>query len=201
MVGRLPSAGVSSSDGRWLITGGIGSGKSAVRGLLAKRGIRTIDADAVGHSVLAGEALAPVAKRWPGVVLEGQIDRKSLARIVFSDPDELRALEEITHPMIFGRIRAELEKFPGVAVVEMPLLGESLGWPRIVVDASDEARLRRAMQRGMSEGEVRERMAAQPSRGRWLAGAALVVPNHGDLVELESTVHAVVSWLGDREPG
>jgi dephospho-CoA kinase len=166
-----------------------------VRELLAKSGIRTIDADAVGHSVLASEALGPVSERWPGVVFEGQIDRKSLARVVFSDPEELRALEEMTHPMIFGRIRAELEGFHGVAVVEMPLLGESLGWRRIVVDASDEARLRRAMQRGMSEGEVRERMAAQPSRARWLAGAALVVPNHGDLQELEASVSSVAEWL------
>ncbi|MGH8949214.1 MAG: dephospho-CoA kinase, partial [Acidimicrobiia bacterium] len=89
---------MSSSDGRWLITGGIGSGKSEVRRLLAERGIRTVDADAVGHAVLAGEGLSPVADRWPDVVLEGQIDRKALARIVFADAGELRALEAITHP-------------------------------------------------------------------------------------------------------
>jgi dephospho-CoA kinase len=195
MGGRLPSATVSTSDGRWLITGGIGSGKSAVRELLAKSGIRTVDADSVGHSVLTKEALAPVSQRWPGVVLEGQIDRKALARIVFTDPVELRALEEITHPMIFGRIRAELEGFPGVAVVEMPLLNPELDWPRIVVDALDEVRLSRAMRRGMSEAEVRERMAAQPSRARWLAGADLVVPNHGDLVALERTVDVLVKHL------
>jgi dephospho-CoA kinase len=186
---------VSSSDGRWLITGGIGSGKSEVRRLLAVRGIRTIDADAVGHSVLADEALAPVGDRWPDVVLEGQIDRKSLARIVFANPDELRALEEITHPLIFGRIRDELEGFSGVAVVEMPLLEPGLGWPRMVVDARDDVRLQRAMLRGMSEAEVRERMAAQPSRARWLAGAALVVPNHGDLGELEESVDELAGHL------
>jgi dephospho-CoA kinase len=162
---------------------------------MAAGGIRTIDADAVGHSVLAGEALAPVAKRWPGVVFEGQIDRKALARLVFTDPAELRALEEITHPLIFGRIRSELERFSGVAAVEMPLLDPDLGWPRIVVDARDEVRLRRAMQRGMSEMEVRERMAAQPARARWLAGAALVVPNHGDLEALKSTVDQLVGYL------
>lgn len=186
---------MSSSDGRWLITGGIGSGKSEVRRLLAMRGIRTIDADAVGHSVLTDEALGPVSERWPEVVFEGQIDRKSLARIVFADPDELRALEEITHPLIFGRIRDELEGFPGVAAVEMPLLEPDLGWPRIVVDARDDVRLPRAMERGMSEAEVRERMAAQPSRARWLAGAALVVPNHGDLDDLKETVDELASYL------
>jgi dephospho-CoA kinase len=186
---------VSSSDGRWSITGGIGSGKSEVRRLLAMRGIRTIDADAVGHSVLAEEALAPVADRWPDVVFEGQIDRKSLARVVFANPDELRVLEEITHPLIFGRIRDQLEGFSGVAVVEMPLLDSGLGWPRMVVDARDDVRLHRAMLRGMSEAEVRERMAAQPSRARWLAGAALVVPNHGDLEELEESVDELAGHL------
>ena len=186
---------MSSPDGRWLITGGIGSGKSEVRRLLATHGVRTIDADAVGHSVLIDEARAPVVQRWPEVVLEGQIDRKLLARIVFADPDELRALEEITHPLIFGRIRAELEGFSGVAAVEMPLLNPALGWPRIVVDASDEVRLQRAMKRGMSEVEVKERMAAQPSRERWLAGAAIIVPNHGDLKELEETIRRLAEHL------
>jgi dephospho-CoA kinase len=195
MGGRLPSVVVSSSDGRWLITGGIGSGKSEVRRLLGANGIRTIDADGVGHMVLAQEALGPVSGRWPDVVLEGQIDRKSLARIVFANPDELRALEEITHPMIFGRIRDELEGFPGVAAVEMPLLDADLGWPRMVVDARDEVRLRRAMNRGMSEAEVRERMAAQPSRSRWLAGAALVVPNHGSRDELRKAVEQLAHHL------
>ena len=133
---------MSSSDGRWLITGGIGSGKSEVRRLLAERGIRTIDADAVGHLVLAGEGLTAVAERWPDVVLEGQIDRKTLARIVFDDPGELEVLEAITHPLIFGRIEADLKEFSGVVVVEMPLLETGMGWPMIVVDADDETRLR-----------------------------------------------------------
>ena len=193
MGARLPSALMSSSDGRWLITGGIGSGKSAVRRLLAERGIRTVDADAVGHAVLADEGLSPVADRWPDVVLEGQIDRKALARIVFSDPGELRALEAITHPLIFGRIEADLKGFSGVVVVEMPLLAAPVGWPMIVVDAEDGTRMRRALQRGMEEADVRLRMASQPSRAVWLAAADLVVPNHGDMRQLE----AIVALLGD----
>ncbi len=184
---------MSSSDGRWLITGGIGSGKSEVRRLLAERGIHTVDADAVGHLVLAAEGLAPVAERWPDVVLEGQIDREALAGIVFDDPGELELLEAITHPLIFGRIEADLKGFSGVAVVEMPLLETSMGWPMIVVDADDETRLRRAVQRGMNEADVRRRMASQPSRAEWLAAADLVVPNHGEIRQLDKTA----SLLGD----
>ena len=191
---------MSSSDGRWLITGGIGSGKSEVRRLLAERGIRTIDADAVGHLVLAGEGLTAVAERWPDVVLEGQIDRKTLARIVFDDPGELEVLEAITHPLIFGRIEADLKEFFGVAVVEMPLLETGMGWPMIVVDADDETRLDRAVQRGMSEADVRRRMASQPSRDEWLAAADVVVPNHGDIRQLQATVARLGNYLTGADP-
>ena len=195
MGARLPSEVMSSSDGRWLITGGIGSGKSEVRRLLAERGIHTIDADSIGHAVLSNEGFARVAERWPSVVLEGQIDRKALARIVFADTGELRALEAITHPLIFGRIEADLEGFPGIAVVEMPITAPPLGWPTIVVDAEDEIRVQRAMHRGVDEADVRRRMASQPSRAEWLAVADLVVPNHGDLRQLETTVASLGDYL------
>jgi len=186
---------VRPEDHRWLLVGGIGSGKSAVRNLLAERGVRTIDADAVGHLVLGAEGLAPVAERWPHVVLEGQIDRKLLAEVVFDDPVELAALESITHPLIFGRIGAELEGFPDVAVVEMPLLGSELGWPLIVVDALDALRIQRAVDRDMAEADVSRRMAAQPSRAEWLAAADIVIPNHGTWAELAAAVELVVPNL------
>jgi dephospho-CoA kinase len=186
---------MSSLDGRWLITGGIGSGKSEVRRLLAERGIRTVDADAVGHLVLAGEGLNPVAERWPDVVLEGQIDRQALARIVFDDPGELKMLEAITHPLIFGRIEADLKGYSGVVVVEMPLLETTMGWPMIVVDADDETRLHRAVQRGMDEADVRRRMASQPSRAEWLAAADLVMPNHGEIRHLEKAAALLGDYL------
>ena len=181
----------------WLLCGGIGSGKSEVRRLLAEGGVHTIDADAVGHSVLLEEGLTPVAKRWPGVVLEGQISRETLARIVFDDPDELAALEAITHPLIFGRIQAELEGFSGPAVVEVPLLDTTLGLPRMVVDADEETRLQRAIGRGASREDVERRMTSQPDRGAWLAAADMVVPNHGTLEDLADTVSRLATWLTD----
>ncbi|MGH8913284.1 MAG: dephospho-CoA kinase [Acidimicrobiia bacterium] len=182
-------------DRRWLLVGGIGSGKSAVRKLLADRGVRTIDADAIGHLVLDQEALQSVGERWPDVILEGKVDRKMLAAVVFGDSTELAQLESITHPFIFGRIRSELEGFPGLAVVEMPILESALGWPLMVVDARDETRIERAVARGMGRADVERRMAAQPTRAEWLAAAEIVVPNHGTLGELEQTVDEVVKYL------
>ena len=200
MWGRLPSPVVSTSPRRWLLTGGIGSGKSEVRKLLAERGIRTIDADAIGHAVLAHEALGPVAARWPQVVFEGQIDRKALGRIVFADPEELAELEAITHPFIFGSIESELEGFSAPVVVEMPLIESGLGWPLIVVDATDEVRIQRVTERGMTQEDVQRRIAAQPARAEWLGSADVVVPNHKGLEDLVGVVQHLAQLIA-RQAG
>lgn len=159
----------------------------------------TIDADTVGHAVLQsdGPAFAEVADRWPYVVENGEINRRSLAAVVFDDPDELRSLESITHPHIFDRIKTQVEEIDTAVVVEIPLLSHGLGdeWRRIVVDCDDELRLERAISRGLTPKEAQARMAVQPSRGEWLAAADLVVPNRGSVDELESTVDQLASVL------
>jgi dephospho-CoA kinase len=106
-------------------------------------------------------------------------------------------LEAITHPLIFGRIEAELEGFEGIAVVEAPVIDFGANWARMVVDAYEDARLARALARGMSEADVRSRMGSQPSPGEWLAVADLVVPNHGSLQQLNQTVAVLAGYLND----
>jgi len=183
---------VNVSQQRWVLSGGVGSGKSEVRRLLSELGVRTIDADAVGHSVLepGGAAFEDVAGRWPEVVVDGRIDRRALGAIVFGDPTALRELEETTHPAIFGMIMTDVEGFQEAVVVEMPVLSHRLEgeWRRIVVDAPVELRVSRAIGRGLSEEEVSARMASQPSRSEWLAAADLVIPNRGSIEDLEMAV-------------
>lgn len=180
------------STRRWVLSGGLASGKSKVRKILEAEGVLTIDADSVGHAVLqpAGPAYTQVAERWPDVVREGEIHRPSLASMVFNDPDELAALEGITHPYIFDTINARVEGVESVVVVEIPLLSHGLGdgWSRIVVDCRDDTRLDRAVARGMNEDDARSRMTAQPRREEWLAVADLVIPNHGEEQELHEAV-------------
>lgn len=182
---------------RLVISGGIGSGKSAVRALLAEHGFRTIDADSVGHSVLMEDRPAheEVAGRWPEVVVDGRIDRSALGAIVFSDERELQILESMTHPHIFGRITAQVEGFEGPVAVEIPLLHHSLEgrWTRLIVDSADDLRMKRLAEKGLSDQEARARMAAQPSRARWLAQADIVVPNQGSLAELEQAVSSLAA--------
>ena len=177
---------------RWLLGGGIGSGKTAVRVLLEESGLETIDADSIGYQVLEpdGPAFADVARRWPAIVVEGRIDRTSLANMVFGDEAELAALEKITHPYIFGTIERAVQRIDGVVVVEVPLLqtGIENGWRQIVVDCDDQSRLMRLIERGMTAADARSRMETQVTRSEWLAAADLVVPNHGSLEELTATV-------------
>jgi dephospho-CoA kinase len=192
---------VSAQQRRWVLSGGLASGKSQVRRFLDAHGVHTIDADVIGHEVLEsdGPAFSEVERRWPQVVQAGEVIRSSLAAVVFGDPAELAALEAITHPHIFGRITAQVEEVDGLVVVEVPVLSHSLGadWRRIVVDCRDQIRLARAIERGMSPDDARARIAAQPTRGEWLAAADAVIPNHGALNQLEQAVGRLCSELAD----
>ena len=187
------------SPSGWLLCGGIGSGKSAVRRILQNLGISTIDADAVGHEVLepGGAANKAVAEAWPEVVVGGIVDRTRLGGLVFNDSAALSRLEAITHPHIFALISERIEELNPPVVVEIPLLIDPFAgsWSRMVVDALDRLRVERSVSRGMDREDVTARMASQPSRKEWLATADLVIPNHGDLDVLEETMTEAIGTI------
>jgi dephospho-CoA kinase len=178
----------------WILTGGLGSGKSTVARMLGERGATVIDADLIGHEILepGGAAFGRVSSRWPSTVVDGTIDRGRLAMAVFSDPAELEVLEAITHPEIARILSDRVRSSPeGVVIVEVSVPKvwdgpEARG--RIVVDAPDRIRLGRAIARGMPEGDARSRMAAQPAREEWLELGDLIVVNDGSLRDLETRV-------------
>jgi dephospho-CoA kinase len=173
----------------FVVTGGIGSGKSAAAAVFSSLGADVISADDQGHAVLApdGEAFSAVSERWPGVVVDGSVDRSALAAIAFSDPDELAELEAMTHPAIRSRILTAVEASEAeVVCIETPIPAfMPSDWPRVVVDAPDTLRVERLLARGMADEDIAARMAAQPSRGEWFALADLVVDNSGDLEALD----------------
>ncbi|MDH3606769.1 MAG: dephospho-CoA kinase [Acidimicrobiia bacterium] len=189
---------------RLILSGGIGSGKSAVGGLLSARGIPVIHADMIGHAVLEpeGEAFHPVSAWWPEVLVDGVIDRAKLAQIVFSDPKALEELESMTHPAIAARVLNLVEAHADaeLVVVELPLLLPLLGegWIRVVVDAPQETRRRRLAERGMGESDIDGRMAAQPTGEEWRAVADHVIDNSGTLAELEAEVGRLLEELQQR---
>jgi dephospho-CoA kinase len=195
---------------RALLGGGIGSGKSTASALFSSFGAEVFSADAATHAVLEpdGAAFPAVAARWPTAVVAGRIDRKALAAIVFSNPLAREALERITHPAI-GRLLAERVApiARGVVLVEMPLPKDLLGpgWRWVVVDAPDEVRLARLVERGMTAEEAGKRMAAQPSREEWLAKADLVVDNAAGPDHLSEECRrawqAMQAWVGGDAAG
>lgn len=173
------------------LTGGIGSGKSAVARLLVEQGALVVDADAVAREVVApGSAgLAQIADRFGDGVLtaRGELDRGALGAIVFADEGARRDLEGITHPLIAERT---LELFatakPGqVLVHDIPLLVE-LGREGdydvvIVVDAPVETRLQRLEEhRGMPREVAEARMRSQASDEQRRAVADVWIDNAGD---------------------
>jgi len=184
------------------LTGGIGAGKSEVSRLLASYGAVIVDADKIAREVVepGTPGLAAVVEEFGDEVLapDGTLDRPKLGGIVFSDPEKLKALNAIVHPLVGAR-SAELEASAGpdaVVVHDVPLLTENGLAPLydlvVVVDAAPQTQLDRLVRlRGMAEDEAKSRMAAQATREQRLAAADLVIDNDGPLAALEPQVRAV----------
>lgn len=184
-----------------MLGGGIGAGKSQVAGFLGEYGATIIVADHLGHAVLEpdGPAFAAVADRWPSVVVDGRIDRSKLAAIVFSEPSELSALEEMTHPHILAAIAERTAAAAGTVVVEAPVMLPLEGtWIRVFVDADEQKRIDHAAARTGDPDDVRRRAASQADRGDWLAWADEVVENNGDVAELRTAVERLWEKLVER---
>ncbi|MER7846613.1 dephospho-CoA kinase [Kitasatospora sp. NPDC096077] len=191
------------------LTGGIGAGKSEVSRLFAARGAVIVDSDLIAREVVAPgtDGLAAVVAEFGPQVLreDGALDRPALGAIVFADPEKLRALNAIVHPLVRAR-SAELEAAAApdaVVVHDVPLLAENGLAPLfdlvVVVDADDAVRVDRLVRlRGMAEEEARARMAAQAARADRLAIADLVIDNGGALEALAARVDEVWAELVKR---
>ncbi len=186
------------------LTGGIGSGKSAVAERFAQRGATVIDADALAREVVApgSEGLAEIGARWPRVIaVDGSLDRAALAQIVFADEDARRALNAITHPRVRARAaQLEREAPDGIVVHVIPLLFEGDAWKTVrrtvLVIAPDEARIARVMSRDRVEREaVERRMATQIDPALARRRADFVIENDDDLTALHERSDRVYDAL------
>ena len=183
------------------LTGGIGAGKSAVSNRLAELGAIVIDADALAREVVlpGTEGLAEVVAEFGPEVLTptGELDRPALGRLVFADPDRRKALERIVHPRVRARSAQIVAAAPADAVVvnDVPLLVET-GQAKmyqlvIVVLAAESVRIARlARDRGMSEQDARDRIAAQATDEQRREVADIVIVNDGTLDDLRAAVEA-----------
>ncbi len=187
------------------VLGGIASGKSTVTKVLAEFGARVFDADRVVHVVLARpDIVRAVRERWGDEILaaDGSVDRAALARRVFSDEEERRALEAIVHGPVFDALErtiAEVERAlaPGVPsgllVVDAALMAETglieaCRW-RIYVEAPFEVRRQRTVsERGWDAQELARREAHQMSLEAKKALADVVVDGTQGLAPLREEI-------------
>jgi len=191
------------------LTGGIGSGKSAVAAAFAKRGATVIDADVLAREVVAprSEGLGEIAALWPQAIRpDGALDRPAMAQIVFSDEAARALLNAITHPRVRARAAALEAAAPdGLIVHVIPLLFEGDAWrgfeKTVLVIAPAEARIVRVIARDATErAAVERRMAAQIDPELARTRADFVIENDGDLEALrERTMRCYDALLRDLE--
>ena len=192
---------------RVALTGGIATGKSHVLDQFRKRGVPCLDADLLTHGVESAgtEATQAIAARFGDVLAaDGAVDRQKLAPLVFADPGARRDLEAIVHPAVYRAIAAGLRAFEllggyPLAVVDVPLLyetGHAQDFDRVIVMACPpEVQIARLIERGMSDAEARQRIAAQWPTEEKAARADFVIRTDGSVEKTDEQVDTILRSL------
>ena len=180
------------------LTGGIGSGKSAVAKLFAALGVPIIDADAIARKIVAPglPAYDDIIRAFGEQILEDdrQINRELLRSRIFDNPQERKRLEMILHPRIRAEIQTQADRLRApYCVIVIPLLVETGQQDLIdrvlLVDTEEDKQIQRVTQRnGLSASEVRKILASQASREDRLERAHDVIENNADLGHLAAEV-------------
>lgn len=194
------------------VTGGMGAGKTTVADILEEAGLLVVDADMISRDVLE---LYPEVHDYIRTTYgtafdtaDGALDRRSFARMIFAKPDELARYEEVIMPFILEEIR---ERFAFIeeattdeyAVLDAPLLFEVRDKDvydlAVTVEMPEDLQVRRAMARdGLTEEEVRARIARQMPRAKREKLADYVIVNDGSLEELREKTLAVLDAIRNR---
>ena len=190
------------------LTGGFGSGKTTVASIFRSLGARVLDADRVAHDAIrkGKPAHKAIVSAFGDAMLNGHgdIDRKKLAAIVFSNRQCLTKLNRIVHPVVIAHIKKEIRKFSGkkVVIIDAPLLIEArcldLVDKLVVVAASRKKQVARCMKKfGMSRGEVLKRIRNQAPLKYKVKAADFVINNDGAIAETKKQVRKVwrkIAW-------
>lgn len=189
------------------LTGGIGSGKSAVGDLLQELGAYVIDSDELARSVIErGQPgfEAVVAAFGDEILTSGEIDRAKLAGAIFADDAKRKVLESIIHPLVRQAAAEQVKKLPAEAVVvnEIPLLYETNGAGRfdlvICVQADEDKRRVRLKERGLKDYEISQRISAQATDQQRASISDVVIENNGTIEQLSELVSKL--WEAEIKP-
>jgi dephospho-CoA kinase len=191
------------------LTGGIGSGKSAVASRLVDRGAILIDADAIVRELQqpGQPVLAAMVERFGEQILndDATLDRQAVADVVFGDEDALKELNAIVHPAVQAEMAARMGAAVGtdaIVVMDIPLLTEKragMGHVIVVDTPTDVAVDRLVAHRGFSEADARARIANQISREARRELADFVVDNGGSVADLDAEVDRCWAWLSELD--
>jgi dephospho-CoA kinase len=183
------------------LTGSIGMGKSTTARFFREAGVPLHDSDAVVHRLYEGEGVAPVEAVFPGVTVDGRIDRAKLAAQLVGKPDAIRQLEQIVHPLV----RAVTQRFiteqavrgARVIVLDIPLLFETGGEKNVdavvVVSAPADVQRARVLSRpGMAAEKFDALLARQMSDAEKRARAHFVVDSSRSFDSARAQVHGIL---------
>ena len=189
------------------LTGGIGSGKTAVGEILANFGAVVIDSDQLARQVV--ERGTPgfdqiVAQFGDEILKNGDVDRAALASLIFTDPKKRLELEQITHPLIRQEFAKIIKSLPEDAIVvnQIPLLVESKHDYKfdyvVTVSTSEEIRVARLLKRGLTKDQITKRIQAQATDSEREVIADLIIKNEKSQEELFTQVEKLWELLQSK---
>lgn len=182
------------------VTGGIGSGKTAVLGMLAKMGYPVFSCDEISRALWKEERyLSALAELFPACTEEGKIVKSKLSALVFSEEAERKRLEAFSHPLIMAELLREMEQYP-VCFAEVPLLFEggfqALFDGVIVVVRAREKRIASVVERdNITAEEVKRRIDSQWTDDMREREDVVILPNDGTEADLEENLKIALRTL------
>ncbi len=186
------------------LTGSIGMGKSTTAQLFRDEGIAVFDSDAIVHELYQGAAVEPIAHSFPQVLENGVINRAKLADIVLKNPQALKQVEEIVHPLVWSErdkfFKANQEAGANLVVYDIPLLFEkgvdSSVDVIVVVSATSETQKSRVLARpGMTVEKFEALKSKQMSDLEKRARADFIIDTSLGLESARQQVHEILEKL------
>lgn len=185
------------------LTGGIASGKSFAANYFKEKGYTVIDADLITKTLLEDEVvLSEIKNHFKEAFINGKLDKRILANIIFNNPQDKAVLESIIHPLVYRNIHAELEKYKHKTwvIIDVPLLFETykanLYDKIMVVYVDDDTQLKRLMTRNhLSKEEAQQRIKTQMSLTEKKTKADIVIDNTGSEIDTLKQLDLIIERL------